>query len=148
MPGEAPRARCNAGEEINLEGWECYDAAVHCASICAGQRTAKALNLRDAGAVLGNATLAAAAVASREPHVLVDEPEQAPPGCLRQAMNSVTSFWCGASCLTLQSSHVAGSRMYTQQACLMCPTCQELMRMGLCESAGLALCCLRLASGV
>lgn len=33
-----------AGEEINLEGWESFDAAVHCAAICAGQRMARVLN--------------------------------------------------------------------------------------------------------
>ncbi len=33
-----------AGEEIDLEGWEAFDAAVHCAAICAGQRMASVLN--------------------------------------------------------------------------------------------------------
>ena len=83
----------NTGEEINLEGWDCYDAAVHCASICAGQRTAKALNLRDADSALGNAMLSTAAAMSREPHVAVDESEQGPPGCLRLLTDSVASFW-------------------------------------------------------
>ena len=91
--GKASRIMHTAGEEINLEGWECYDAAVHCASICAGQRAAKALNLTNADTVLGNAMLSTAAAVSRQPHVAVDESEQGPPGCLRLLTDSVTSFW-------------------------------------------------------
>ena len=82
-----------AGEEINLEGWECYDAAVHCASICAGQRTAKALNLRDADAALSSAVFSTAAAASSEPHVSVAESEEAPPGCWKLLMHNITLFW-------------------------------------------------------
>ncbi len=93
MNGGTSQVMLDAGEEINLEGWECYDAAVHCASICAGQRTAKALNLRDADAVLGNAMLSTAAAVSSEPHARVDESEEAPPGCMRLVMDSVASFW-------------------------------------------------------
>lgn len=80
----------DAGEEINLEGWECYDAAVHCASICAGQRTAKALNLQVADAVLG---LSTAAATSSEPHVRATESEEAPPGCMRLVMDSISTLW-------------------------------------------------------
>ncbi|KAK9917157.1 hypothetical protein WJX75_001421 [Coccomyxa subellipsoidea] len=32
------------GEQINWEGWESFDAAVHCAAICAGERQAKVLS--------------------------------------------------------------------------------------------------------
>ena len=82
-----------AGEEINLEGWNCYDAAVHCASICAGQRTAKALNLRDADAALGSAVFSTAAAASSEPHVSVAASEEAPPGCWKLLMHNIALFW-------------------------------------------------------
>jgi hypothetical protein len=30
--------KATAGHEITLEGWEAFDAAVHCAAISAGQR--------------------------------------------------------------------------------------------------------------
>ena len=30
--------KATAGHEITLEGWESFDAAVHCAAISAGQR--------------------------------------------------------------------------------------------------------------
>jgi len=31
-------SKATAGNEITLEGWEAFDAAVHCAAISAGQR--------------------------------------------------------------------------------------------------------------
>jgi hypothetical protein len=39
-PSSCPNSlnKATAGQEITLEGWEAFDAAVHCAAISAGQR--------------------------------------------------------------------------------------------------------------
>ncbi len=92
---EASHPNLHAGEEINLEGWDCYDAAVHCASICAGQRTSKALNLDNPDVLRqpAHAVLSTPTTSSSEPFTPVNNPEGASQGCWNLLIETAISFW-------------------------------------------------------
>ena len=92
-PGPSKQAETHAGEEINLEGWDCYDAAVHCASICAGQRAVKALNMASPEAIhpRTHVVLAPGAPSSVEPFQATEAEEG--PGCWRLLKATMSSLW-------------------------------------------------------
>ncbi|CAK0785414.1 hypothetical protein CVIRNUC_008623 [Coccomyxa viridis] len=85
------------GEEINLEGWDCYDAAVHCASICAGQRATKALNVASTDVMhpCTHVVLGPGAPSSQEPFQAPEAEEGL--GCWKLLKATVSSMW--DSCL-------------------------------------------------
>lgn len=84
-----------AGEQISLDGWDCYDAVLFCASICAGQRVAKALNLGTPDGLQqpAHAVLATPALSADAHHVDVDDLEEDPPGCWTALKTTVSSYW-------------------------------------------------------
>ena len=94
-PRGCQAAESLAGEEINLEGWDCYDAAVHCASICAGQRGIQALNVASPEAMhpRTHVVLAPGAPSSGEPFQATEAEEGL--GCLRLLKATMSSMWCG-----------------------------------------------------
>ena len=83
------------GEHINLEGWDCFDAAVQCAAICAGQRGSKALNLAkpDALPLPTHAVVATASPPSMEPYHLVEDSQEI-LGCWKQLRETFSELWC------------------------------------------------------
>ena len=83
------------GEQINLEGWDCFDAAVHCAAICAGQRGSKALNLAkpDALPPPAHAVVATASLPSMEPYYPMEDSQEI-PGCWKLLRETVSNLWC------------------------------------------------------
>lgn len=83
------------GEHINLDGWDCFDAAVHCAAICAGQRGSKALNLAkpDAMPPPAHAVVATASLPSMEPYYPMDDSQEI-RGCWKLLRETVSNLWC------------------------------------------------------
>lgn len=96
--GASKQAESPAGEEINLEGWDCYDAAVHCASICAGQRATKALNVASPDVMhpCTHVVLGPGAPSSQEPFQAPEAEEGL--GCWKLLKATVSSMWCAAPC--------------------------------------------------
>ena len=97
-PGTSKQAEFLAGEEINLEGWDCYDAAVYCASICAGQRATKALNVASPDVMhpRTHVVLGSGAPSSEEPFQATEAEEGL--GCWRLLQANVSSMWCAVLC--------------------------------------------------
>ena len=97
-PGTSKQTEFLAGEEINLEGWDCYDAAVHCASICAGQRATKALNVASPDVMhpRSHVVLGPGVPTSQEPFQATEAEEG--QGCWRLLKATVSSMWCAVLC--------------------------------------------------